>query len=144
MPSVFQLDLADPDDARRATRNAAIAAVVSAVLTVAVIALAQGGADGDDWLGVLSWWSLIDVALLLGLAYGTYRGNRYAATGLAGYYILNQAILRLQTGSVGGIVVTLLFVVFFVQGARGAWALHHMEEDELGARVREIGRSDEV
>ena len=115
--------------ARKATRQAAIAGFVSAAITLALVVWARSS-GGAPFGGLLNLWSLGDVAVMLGLSYGTFRGNRFAAAGPLGVYVLNQIVVRLGAEAGGGIFLTLIFVLFFVQGVRGAFALHRLREGD--------------
>lgn len=127
----MDFELEDLEDASRATRHAAIAGTISGGMTIvlALVAVAQGGALLN---GLVDAWAFLDGAILLGLAYGTYRKSRASAVGLLGYYLLNQVLMRMEVGwsMGGGLVFTLLFTFFFVQGVRGAFLHHRLTHPE--------------
>jgi hypothetical protein len=125
---LFKLRFETPDEARVGTKRAAYAGLASSALTVALVvwSLTDSGAGLD---GLVDAWSLIDVAVLLGLSYGTYRGSRVAAVGLLGFFLLSQIISRVQSGHVGGIWTLVIFSALFAQGVAGAVALHRLQEE---------------
>jgi hypothetical protein len=129
--------------AQKATRYAATAGFLSAAVIVAFVAYGAW-ASVDPLGGYFNVWSLVDVAVTVGLSYGTLRGNRTAAVGLLGYYLVNQMVMRLMLGAVGGVWLTLLFSAFFARGAWGAFALHRLRQpDPLADRVDAIAGSSE-
>ncbi|HEX8298399.1 MAG TPA: hypothetical protein VF594_04495, partial [Rubricoccaceae bacterium] len=122
---LFWFHFDDADDARAVTRRAAYAGIVSAVLTAALATWALASPDGV-FGGTIDAWAFLDVALVLALSAGTYRGNRFAATALLVVYVAEQVASRVPTGNTGGLFVSGLFTVLFVQGMLGAFALHRL------------------
>jgi hypothetical protein len=135
---LFSIDIDDADDARQAARKAGIAGFVSVAITVLFIGIALAGAT-DGPFALLNAWSLLEAAVLAGLAWGTYRANRFAAVGLLVVYVVEQALIRVSTGSASGLVLTAVFVFLFVQGVRGTLFLHREEQrDELEQQVASL------
>lgn len=132
---LFGTDPTTREGARKAVRTAAIAGFVSAGLTLAVILVVRySGANDMD--GLFSPWSLIDVAIVAALSYGTLRTNRFAAAGLLGFYALNRIVMLVLTGGIAGLGLTFVFVALFAQGAWGAFTLHRLaERDPLADQV---------
>ena len=97
-----------------------IAAVVSAVLTTIAWAVAMAGVP--ELAGFQYAW--IDLIILAALAFGVFRRSRTAATLLVAYWIFNIAMM----GVSGAIAVRVIFLVFFVQGARAAFAHHKLKD----------------
>lgn len=135
---LFKFQFETADEAQRATHRAAYAGVVSAVVTVAFIVWSLSD-PGAGLGGLVDAWSFLDVALLLALSYGTYRGNRFAAVALLVLYIGEQILTRSQAESpLSGLFLTGLFSVLFAQGIAAAFALHRMAQnrdldEQLGA-----------
>ncbi len=79
-------------------------------------------------LGGLNTYNLVDAAIILGVAYGTYRGSRICAgLGLL-YYAFNQmARLRMAHApemNIGVITIVTLFCAAYIAGLVGTFALH--------------------
>lgn len=136
--SLFAFAVDDRDDAITATRRAAYAGWISAGLTVLIVLFTLSGDDVFE--GYFDLWSLLDAALMAGLAYGTYRGNRYAAMGLFGLYLLGQVVARLDLGvASGGVCFAFLFLFLFARGIYGAFYLHEeAKNDDLRAQVEAL------
>lgn len=130
--SIFDLDFDTREGAQKATRNAAVAASISGALTAlfSVYALTRGEAVVA---GVVTAWNLIDAALLFGLAFGVYKGNRAAAWALMAYWGFNF-VVRLLTVGAAALGLNVVFGIFYGNGLRGALALHRQrleaEENE--------------
>ncbi len=125
----FWFHFEDVEDARAVTRRAGYAGALSATLTAA-IALYTVFAPGGAFSALVDGWSFLDVALILALSYGTWRGNRFAAAALLVLYVAEQIVTRITAGSASGLVVSGFFVVVFVQGMLGAAALHRLRPDD--------------
>src|SRR5690606_38745459 len=111
------LEIDSKEDATKATRNAAIAGAASGVLTL-MLTLIVVATQTDILSSLISGWSFIDAFIMFGLAYGTYRKNRWAAAGLLAYYLLNQIMLRIDVGWSQGLPLAVVFTFLFVQGVR--------------------------
>ena len=79
-------------------------------------------------LGGLNIYNLIDAVMILGLAYGTYRGSRICAGLALFYYALNQtAQLRMAHApgmNMGVIATVVVFSAAYLAGVVGTFALH--------------------
>ena len=78
----------------------------------------------------LGAWMLVDAAIILGAAFGIYRGNRLAAIALVAYWLFNFVTFTLPNGF-GGVPFSLIFGYFYTQGARGTIALHRLNQEDL-------------
>lgn len=122
------MDLAQSE---KATRQAAIAAWISAALSLLLILAAMQLDVREGSLAVFNdGWNLLDVAFVLGCGFAVRRHSRAGALALLLYFLLAKAAMTLQTGELGGLVVTLLFLWFFGQGVRGAFAWHRIRRQE--------------
>lgn len=121
----MKFDISTVADAANATKQAAIAGAISGgvTLVLAGIAMANGGSLLD---GVVTSWTALDATVTLGLAYGVYLKSRASAVGLVTYYLLSQILIRTEIGWNIGLGLSVVFVSFFVQGVRGAFAYHRM------------------
>ena len=104
-------------------RCAWIAAVVSGSITL--LASLAGMVLGDGVLG-FSAWTLLDAALIFGLAFGIYRKNRVCAVIMLVYFI-GSKILMLMEGygsNAMAIGLGLLFLFFYTRGVIGTFSYH--------------------
>lgn len=107
-------------------RNAWIAGLVSAgitlVFTLAALSSGEQLIEGME----LNWTSVIDVILLIGLSFGTYKRLRWCAAGLLIDFVVSKLVQWSAAGPGNAVAMafTVLFLYLFVQGVRGAWAWH--------------------
>jgi hypothetical protein len=85
----------------------------SALMTAGVSLYAMS--SGSDVLG-LSASSLIDAALMGGLAFGTLRRSRICAAAMLGLFLLSKIMMVLETGRSSGLFVTALFAWYMLGG----------------------------
>ncbi|MDZ4344861.1 MAG: hypothetical protein U1E51_20765 [Candidatus Binatia bacterium] len=111
----------DEKKARRAIRNAWIAATVSGIFTVivALIAVTSDRNPFDDWV---TGWELLSAGATFGLAYGIYRKSRACAVVVLLWYVAQQLLYAIETGRKTGFGLALVFIYFYVQGVRGTFA----------------------
>lgn len=117
-------------EAIKATKNGAIAAGISGVLTLAVFLFAIfSNASGE-----MKIWNdpslLLDVILIFACAYGIYKKSRFAAVLLFCYFILAKIYIGVETGKVSGIGIALIFLYFYGKAIQGAFAFHKIEKAE--------------
>jgi hypothetical protein len=115
----------DRDRALKDIRNAWVAAYVSAgVIVVAVLVARFGGVP----LHGVNWGSLLEIAILMALAFGVHMKSRAASVVLLGYFLTVQVLLRVDTHiGVSGIFVAVLLGWFYVRGVMGTIAYHRLE-----------------
>lgn len=115
------------EEATKACRNGAIAALVMAVMTMLVVSVAMY----LDEPGPLAAWSgpenILDVLILFACAFGMYRCSRAAAVVAAIYLIVSTVYIYLELGQISGMAVKAIFLFFFVKAAHGAWTYHRLE-----------------
>lgn len=93
----------------------------SAVMIVAVLAARVGGVP----LHGADWGSVLEIAILMALAFGVHLKSRGAAVVLLGYFVAVQVLLRAGFGmGASGVFVALLLGWFYVRGVIGAFAYH--------------------
>ncbi|MGH8025172.1 MAG: hypothetical protein ACREO0_00450 [Pseudoxanthomonas sp.] len=109
-----------PDDILKKIKHGWVAALFSAGITLLVTLIAM---SGTDILG-FSAWELIDVALILGLAFGIYKKSRTCAVFMLVYFIISKIVLMAESGQPTGIPMALVFGYFFWQGVSGTFAYH--------------------
>jgi hypothetical protein len=118
------------EEAVKAARNGAIAALISGAMTAIVVGLALW----FDSQGSIAPWNdplnIFDVVLILACAVGMLRNSRAAAITAFVYFILAKAMIALETGAVGGIVAGLFFLYFFGKAIQGTFAYHRIRKAE--------------
>ena len=103
-----------------------IAGLASAVLTLGVTLLAINSTDSSEFLALFDVWTLVDVALILGLVYGIYRKNRGAATFMFLYFLASKIWMIVETGRPQGMIMSLLFLYFYFQAMVGTFQYHKL------------------
>jgi len=119
-----------PSEILKKIKQAWVAALFSAGLTLIFTLVAM---SGTKILG-LSAWNFLDVALILGLAFGIYKKSRTCAVLMFIYFVISKIFVMAETGRfTGGIVGALIFGYFFWQGIAGTFAYHKLiKRSKLG------------
>ncbi len=110
----------DEDVLRKRIRTAGYCGVISLAFTI-IIGFALGIFSGAA--GIDPTFVYVDIAVLSLLIYGTFRANRFAATGLFVFFVGSKLLQWHSTGSMSGIVVAALFGWFFYHGMMASWEL---------------------
>jgi hypothetical protein len=113
-------DELDEDGLRKRIRTAGYCGIISLAFTI-IIGFALGVFSGAA--GIDPTFVYIDILVLSLLIYGTFRANRFAATGLFVFFVGSKLLQWHSTGSMSGIVVAALFGWFFYQGMIASWEL---------------------
>lgn len=124
----------DEDVLRKRIRTAGYCGIISLAMTL-IFAVAFdlfSGAHGDPTP------IYIDIVVLALLIYGTFRTNRFAASGLFLFFVGSKLYQWHVTGSFSGIVVAALFGWFFYRGMMASWELPGVQQ-ALAARSRAAG-----
>lgn len=106
-----------PDGILRKIRNGWVAGIVSGVMAL----LAMSGHP------ILSFnaWSLFDVALIFGLAFGIYRKSRVCATSMLVYFVASKILIYAQAGfATGGFVIPVMLCYCYALGVQGTFQYH--------------------
>jgi hypothetical protein len=123
-PVELQKPVQEDGAAGRKIRNAWIAGVASAGITLIFIAIALSG--GTPIAGIDAW-ALVDVAIILGLSYGVYRKSRICAVLLLLFFLVNRIAMWAESGTVSGLPLALVFLWFLGQGVVGTFQHHRLE-----------------
>lgn len=129
-PPSASLDIAgapDPAIAKK-IRNAWIAGIVSAALTLWLVVLALMGAAAPG----ITPLSIIDVIIGLGLSYGIAHKSRACAVLLLVFFILNKVFFWLLSRDVAELPLAIVLTWFFAQGVVGTFQYH---QAKVGAKV---------
>jgi hypothetical protein len=123
MPNSFLI----PDgQARLFTRLAGSLAVLTAIITA--VPMMAGWSGAGRWLA-------IDVAILLGMAYGMFRGSVVIAVMLLIYFVVNRVYFN-QGDGVYAALVSFMFGAIYLMGVVGALSLRRqakVTQPQLGA-----------
>ena len=140
---VADAELRVPGEITGKIRGAVIAGLVAAGFQAVLVALALSGSQS---LGVDAW-GVIDLAILLGLAYGVYRKSRICAVLLLLFFLLGRIMFMIESGKPNGLLVTAIFLYYYGRGVMGTFEYHKFVSDpkrlaaqdaELQARVSAI------
>lgn len=117
-------------EAIKATRNGAIAACVSAAMTLLVVLLAISLDSGGALALWNDPWNVLDVFFILACAYGMYRKSRTASIVIFVYFIAAKIIISIETQTYGGLGLALVFLYFYGRAIQGSFAFHKLEKEE--------------
>lgn len=112
-----------PPEIAKKIRSAWIAACISGAITLLLTLVAM---SGTALLG-LDAWSLVDVALIFGLAFGISRKSRVCAVLMLGYFVLSKILMMVETGQPSGLLLAVVFGYYFWQGVHGTFAYHRLK-----------------
>lgn len=118
------------DDAIRATRHGAIAACVSGVMTIVVMAIAIATDAGGKLALFNDPLNLADAALVFICAFGMYKHSRLAAIVIFIYFIAAKAIISAESGSLSGLGISVIFLYFYGRAIYGAFTYHRLQREE--------------
>ena len=115
-----------PEAILKKIRNAWIAGLISAAVTVIFVLIAIAG---TSLLG-MSAYQFIDVALILGLTFGIYKKSRICAVLMLAYFVWAKVVLIQQGHAKGvGLFMAVVFFYFYLQGVIGTFAYHkHLKQ----------------
>lgn len=118
------------EEAKKASRNGAIAAFISGAMTIAIVAFAiTSDADGQ-FAPFNDPLNIIDVFMIFGCAIGLLRYSRAAALIIFVYFILSKIYIAAETGAITGIPVGLIFVYFYGKAVQGTFTYHKLRKAE--------------
>jgi hypothetical protein len=111
-----------PYSVYRNIKNAWICCLVSAAITLAVTLFSVYGSSNR--LG-FNLWNLLDVALLLGFAFGIYKKSRTCAVLLLVYFLGSKIMMIVEHGLGGaGGILGMVFLIMFWKGVSGTFEYH--------------------
>lgn len=123
---VEERDLEVPPEIAKEIKGAWIAGLVSAGITLVFVGLAL---MGKALLGVDAW-ALVDVALMAALSFGVFLKCRTCAILLLALFTLNKILMFMESATVSGLLLTLIFFYFFVQGVVGTFQFHRWKQED--------------
>jgi len=117
-------------EAIKATKNGAIAACISAAITVIIVLIAIS-TDAEGKLALFNDpANFIDVALILACAFGMYKRSRVASALIFIYFLAAKAIISIETQAYSGIGMALVFLYFYGKAIQGSFVYHKLEKEE--------------
>jgi len=119
------------EKAIKATRNGAIAAFISAVITFLFALYAMFSNAEGGYLGLWNDPSIfLDVTLIVVCGFGMLRRSRAAAIIIFIYFIFAKIAIGLEMGKIPGIGVSLVFLYFYGKAIQGAFVYHKIQKEE--------------
>ncbi len=113
----------------KATKNGAIAACISAALTIIIVLIAIS----SDAEGELAPWNdpgiVIDVVFVLACAFGMYKKSRAASVLIFFYFMANNVITAIETQAFSGFGA-LVLIYFYGKAIQGSFVYHRLEKEE--------------
>ncbi|WP_297428345.1 hypothetical protein [Clostridium sp.] len=110
----------DNEKAFKHIKNAYCLAILSGVMTLILTMLSILGI----WDLGLDLSELLEVVLVLGLAFGVSKKSRVCAIALFIYYTINKAIMIFSNGGIVGLAIIFIFAIGYFQGIRGTLHYH--------------------
>ncbi|KAF0811152.1 hypothetical protein A167_00184 [Alcanivorax sp. S71-1-4] len=110
-----------PAAIRKKIRAGWIVAVISGVLTLAIMLFAISTGALSHLFDI---WTSVDVVLIFLLAFGIYRRSRVAATLMFLYYTVSKVTLMIELGKPSGLWMSLVFFYFYFQAMIGTFEYH--------------------
>lgn len=117
---VIEPELVVPPEIASKIRNSWVAGLLSIAFTILFVIISF---FGTSILGI-DEWALIDAAFMAGLCYGVYKKSRTCAILLLAFFGFSKAVMWVDSGSVSGLPMTLVFLWFFFQGVVGTFQFH--------------------
>lgn len=113
----------------KATKNGAIAACISAALTIIIVLIAIS----SDAEGELAPWNdpgiVIDVVFVLACAFGMYKKSRAASVLIFFYFLATNVITAIETQAFSGFGA-LVLIYFYGKAIQGSFVYHRLEKEE--------------
>lgn len=111
-----------PPEIQKKIKQAWIAGAISGSMTLLFTLLAISGTKAAGF----NAWNFIDVVLIFGLAFGIYKKSRACAVLMLVYFVVSKILIAIETGSVSGTVLAIIFIYYYAQGIAGTFAYHKL------------------
>ena len=115
-----------PDKVLKKIRAAWIACLVSAAMTLVMIAVVMS--TGRSSIGLQGPIDLVDVVFILGMAFGISRKSRICALLMLVYFAFSKYLIIRASGQVSGAWLGLVFLYFYAQGVVGTFEYHKLRK----------------
>ena len=119
------MEYLDLVELRKKIDSSVTAAVASGVLVAAMTVLAFLVSSFVVDIGV-GPWVFVDVLIIGGLTYGTYRRSRVCAVLLFVFYLGSKLLMWVESGQTTGLYMTILFLFWMGQGVWGTYRPHRV------------------
>ncbi len=129
--NVFWPDVGTIENAKGAVKAGLVAAILVATITAAFATWAVYA--GGTVAGFIDAWAFLDAVLFGAVAVGLYKESRVAAVAGLLLYLAGKVNQVISTGQFQGPVLAIFFVLFFVSGVRGTFALHRLRQVQASA-----------
>ena len=122
---VLKKDIVIPDAIAKKIKGGWIAAIVSGVITLAMVLLVvySGSKSAGN---VVDLWNSLDVVFIFILAYGMYKKSRIAASIMFIYFLASKILIIAETGQPNGVLLSLMFLYYFFQAMVGTFQYHKL------------------
>lgn len=118
------------EEAIKATKNGAIAACISAFITLLFVLYAIFSNDNKSF----AIWNdpsiFFDIIIIFCCAFGIYKKSRFAAVLIFVYFIFAKIVIGIESGKFSGIGMGIVFLYFYGKAIQGAFAFHKIEKAE--------------
>lgn len=112
-----------PDDVAKKIKHGWIAAIVSGVMTLAMILVViYTNTTGN----LVNAWNSLDVILIFLLAFGIYKKSRIAASVMFVYFLASKIMIIAETGKFNGMLLAIIFLYYFFQAMVGTFQYHKL------------------
>lgn len=118
-----------PAEILKKIKSAWIAALFSGGVTLVFTLVVMSGTE----IKGMSAWQLIDVGIILALAFGIYKKSRACAVAMFVYFIASKIIIIAETGQANGAIMGIIFGIFFWKGIAGTFAYHKLHKEGLSS-----------
>jgi hypothetical protein len=123
-------EITDRESCEKAIRNGGVAALISAGITAIFGILGFFIQSADANLSyMLDPWILVDVIFVVVLAIFIFRKSRVASTLLLAYFTVSKVIMWIDIGAPRGIILSVIFFLYFLTAMRGTYAWHSEYRD---------------
>lgn len=117
-------------EAIKAIKNGAIAACISAAMTVIIVLIAIN-TDAEGKLALFNDpANFIDVVLILACAFGMYKKSRAASVLIFIYFLSAKIIISIETQAYAGLWMALVFLYFYGKAIQGSFMYHKLEKED--------------
>jgi serine/threonine-protein kinase len=119
------VELLVPKDIDKKIAGGWVAGLISIAISLVFIGISFFGPT----IAGMNANALVDVTLMAGLAYGVFRKSRICAVLLFLMFLAEKIYAFVATGTVSGIVTSLLFLWFFFQAVIGTFQFHRWKKE---------------
>jgi hypothetical protein len=128
--------ITDRMSCEKAIRNGGIAAMISAGITAIFAGIGfVTSSSNKDMAYLLDPWMMVDVVLIVILGIFIFRKSRVASTVMVLYFVVSKAIMWYDMGKAQGLLMSLIFLLYYFTAMRGAYIWHKSYKDDSRVSV---------